>query len=152
MVEFLLGQPRRVHYSKGYHADYYLDDKLLASYLESATREAIDHFVNASTDYFNRCLAEQRPALYLIKLGSISFTPYSREAMTNLVAQFKHLQGRGAYVFTQHPISTVMRNFIMHENRKAWPGVDFMRFDTPTSALTWLYEGYIAQQNRADNI
>lgn len=140
----LLGEPTIELEMTGLRVYSYLDGRIKVLEGTSATREAVDAFVEQARQYFERCLANREPVLYMVHITqAMAMTPYTKHRLDTFNREYAHIIGRGAYIFPNSAIMRFIKNFVMYFQTRQWKHVDFREFKDVESALEWLYEGYL---------
>lgn len=131
----------------------FLTEKLVVHYFHAQrivymqdyemSRASTDAFADIASVYFDRCIKNRQPALYIYEAGGIGLTPYSKDKMEAFIKAYQHVRGRGGYIFARNPLTFVVRRFVMQWQREQWPYIDFRPFKNASAAMQWLESGLL---------
>lgn len=101
-------------------------------------RPIVDLFYERSAMFIEECEAQGHPVLYLHELGSLGFSDYSRQKAKAFMQAFRHIEGRGAYVFQKSAQVSIARAYVLNTLPIAWPNLEIREFPSVPLALSWL--------------
>lgn len=127
----------------------YLNNQIVSFLITGISMDGTDTFYDNLIAYFDQQRQADQKVFFLIEIrANVTFTPYHRTRTEDFANRFTEAVGYGAFIFDGGMLLQIIKNFVMILLARRWKHTTFREFKERDKALHWLYERWLADQDK----